>query len=73
MNMKLFYWFLAAGLLINTFYCLDFKAKFSRCEESVIGPEAAVGRCAYPARVMHVKGVWVCSGRSEAETKRSIE
>jgi hypothetical protein len=65
--------FLILGGALVFWRDVDFRAKFTRCEESVLGQEAAVGRCGYPARVMRVKGVWICSCRSEVETKRGIE
>jgi len=51
----------------------DLRAHLTKCQESVLGTESAVGRCDYPARIMRVKGVWICSCRSERETKRGIE
>jgi len=51
----------------------DLRAHLTKCQESVLGTESAVGRCDYPARIMRVKGVWICSCRSESETKRGIE
>lgn len=52
---------------------LDLRSQFTKCQESVLGREATSGRCDYPARIMRVQGVWVCSCRSEAETKKGIE
>ena len=52
---------------------IDFRAALTKCQESVLGKETAIGRCDYPARIMRIKGVWVCSCRSEEETKKGIE
>jgi len=75
--MKVLYWILAALSLLAAIYLLRdvsfLKSKFTKCEESVIGTDASVGRCAYPAHIMRIKGVWICSCRGESETKGSIE
>jgi hypothetical protein len=52
---------------------VDLRAHLTKCQESVLGSEASTGRCDYPSRIMRVKGVWICSCRSEAETKKGIE
>lgn len=62
-----------AGMGAVIFNNTDIRAKFTKCEESVLGPEASSGRCVYPSRVMRVRGVWICSCRTEAETKKGIE
>jgi hypothetical protein len=52
---------------------LDLRSQFTKCQESVLGQESVAGHCGYPARIMRIKGVWVCSCRSEEETKKGIE
>jgi hypothetical protein len=50
----------------------DPRAMFSRCEESVLGTSVTGGHCPYPSKVMKVDNNWVCSCRSEAETRKGI-
>ena len=74
--MKILYYLGGIGIIAIIVVAVtqnDLRAHFTKCQESVLGTESAVGRCDYPARIMRVKGVWICSCRSESETKRGIE
>ena len=50
----------------------DPRAMFYRCEESVLGAGTTGGHCPYPSKVMKIDGTWMCSCRSEAETRKGI-
>ena len=50
----------------------DPRAVFYRCEESVLGTNITGGHCPYPSKVMKVDDNWICSCRSEAETRKGI-